>query len=149
MTITNHALTGAVIGLTVSNPLIAIPAAYVSHYICDAIPHYDGDNDRMSRPGFKYYLAADAALCVALVVLLALVRPDMWIVAAVCAFLATSPDLFWINRYRCVLAGKAWKPNWHSKFASRIQWFERPIGAVVEVSWAIAALFVLISQFGL
>jgi len=40
MTATNHALTGAAIGLLVGEPLIAVPAAIASHFICDALPHY-------------------------------------------------------------------------------------------------------------
>lgn len=147
MTATNHALTGAIIGLTVVNPLVAMIAAFVSHYICDAIPHYDSaDPDRLRKKSFRAYLVADTVLCVLLVILLALTQPAVWILASLCAFLATSPDLFWINRYRHILRRTNWSPNWHSRFASKIQWFERPIGAVVEVVWFVLAI-VLLAKF--
>ena len=33
MRATNHALTGAIIGLTVQNPWVALPAAFLSHFV--------------------------------------------------------------------------------------------------------------------
>lgn len=144
MTATNHALTGAIIGLTITNPTIAVVAAFFSHYVCDAIPHYDdADDHRMEKRSFRFYLGIDAFVCVLLVSLLAITQPRDWLIAAVCAFLATSPDLFWINRYLHVLRKKPWKPGLHSRFASRIQWFERPIGAVVEIAWFITLSIVV------
>lgn len=146
MTATNHALTGAIIGLTVANPVGAAIAAFVSHYVCDAIPHYGSRDDRL-KSGYKFmlYLAADALLCVLLVAMLAISRPDAWLLTAVCAFLATSPDLFWINRYRLALQNKPWRPNLYSRFASKIQWFERPIGAAVEAVWFVAGASLLMT----
>lgn len=37
----SHALTGAFIAVKVGNPLLAIPLILLSHYIEDAIPHWD------------------------------------------------------------------------------------------------------------
>lgn len=147
MTATNHALTGAIIGLSVANPFVAVIAAFLSHYICDAIPHFDEDigAERMKKSSFKLYLAADALFCVVLVVVLAIFRPELWFLGIVCAFLATSPDLFWINRYRHILQKKPWKPGLHSRFASKIQWFERPIGAAVEAVWFVLGVGLLIA----
>lgn len=36
-----HALTGASIACAFPNPVIYVPSSLVSHYILDAIPHYD------------------------------------------------------------------------------------------------------------
>src|SRR5690242_2115662 len=41
MTATNHALSGAVIALAVKNPVLAIPLAFVSHFVLDLLPHYN------------------------------------------------------------------------------------------------------------
>ena len=38
MTATNHALTGAIIGLVIGEPVLAIALAFASHFICDALP---------------------------------------------------------------------------------------------------------------
>jgi hypothetical protein len=41
MTATGHAVIGTVIAATISNPLIAIPLAIVSHLAADVFPHWD------------------------------------------------------------------------------------------------------------
>jgi hypothetical protein len=148
MTATNHALTGAIIGLAVHNPLIALPAAVLSHFVCDAIPHFDKspavDNKTwMKSNTFKNLLIIDAGMCVALVIVLLHVSPMHWFIASVCAFLATSPDLLWINMFIKANENKPWKTNKLLRFASRIQWFARPIGGVVEVCWFVAAILVI------
>ncbi len=143
----NHALAGALIGLMVSQPEIALIAAVVSHYICDAIPHYGssaaGVTELKSR-AFRDSLYADAVACFVLVVVLAVLHPRHWFLAAVCAFMAAAPDFFSINRFLAVRQGKKWRPNAYSKFASGIQWFERPIGGVVEVAWFVATVCLLV-----
>ncbi len=147
MTATNHALTGAVIGLVVGEPLVAVPAALVSHFICDMIPHFGSNSApkvRLKTNGFRNYLIVDASLCILLVLCLAVFRPDHWLLASVCAFVATSPDLLWINKYLKIRRGQHWKRNAYEKFAGDIQWFERPIGAVVEVAWFVAAAIIII-----
>lgn len=147
MTATNHALTGAIIGLVVGEPLVALPAALASHFVCDVIPHFGSSlpkKVRLKTAGFRNYLIVDASLCVLLVVCLAIFQPQNWLLAAVCAFLATSPDLFWINKYLKTRRGKHWKRGAFTTFAGKIQWFERPIGAVVEIAWFIAAVIILV-----
>lgn len=145
MTATNHSLTGAVIGLIVDEPLLAAALAVASHFICDMIPHYGSTNPdkTMRTAGFRYYLMLDASLCFGLVLTLALLRPEHWLLAALCAFLAAAPDFFWLNKYLTALRKRKWHPNWFSHFAIGIQWFQRPIGAVVEVAWFVAAIVVL------
>jgi hypothetical protein len=145
MTATNHALTGALVGFIIGQPAIALPVAFASHYVCDALPHFGLDDEALLRTRlFRNYLIFEASLCVTLVLVLAIMRPEHWFLAAVCAFLATSPDLFWINHYVKERAGKVWRPGWHSKFAGGIQWFERPIGAATEAAWFIGAIILLV-----
>lgn len=142
----NHALTGAAIGVVVGNPVIAVPAAFVSHYICDMIPHYGGgrpETEELNSSSFRFLLYLDIVLCGLVVLILATYRPQHWLLAAACAFVAASPDLFSLNRYRSARAGRPAKRNLYLDFASAIQWFERPIGAVVEITWFIAMLAIL------
>lgn len=150
MTATNHALTGAVIGILVGQPWIAVPAAVASHFVCDAIPHFKvnlPDKTLLKTKGFRNYLIVDGSLCVLLVACLAVFQPQHWFLASVCAFLATSPDLFSINKYIKMRSGQRWRPNAYSKFADGIQWFSRPVGAVVEITWLVMALTILIPFF--
>lgn len=146
----NHALTGTVIGLTIGQPAIAIPLAVASHFICDAIPHFHTakpGNRAIKSAGFRNYLMADATLCVVLVALLAVLQPAHWLLAAICAFAAAAPDFLWLNKFLTIRRGNKWRPGAFSRFAARIQWFQRPVGAVVEVAWFAAALVVLTPFF--
>ena len=145
MTATNHALTGALIGLSVHNPWLALPAAVLSHFICDSLPHYGDNPDAIRTDGFRRLLVVEASLCLAIVAVLSLLRPEHWVLAAICAFLATSPDLMWINKFRLARQGQSEtaKPAAILRFHAWIQWFERPSGAAVEVAWLVAAVILL------
>lgn len=132
--------------MLVGEPLIAIPAAVVSHFICDALPHYGRvgpDSKTIGTKGFVQYLLSDATLCMLLVAILAVLQPQNWGLAALCAFLAAAPDFGWINKFRKARSGKPWRPSLYSRFARDIQWFQRPIGWPVEIAWAIAAIIVI------
>jgi hypothetical protein len=39
---TPHLLVGAAIARSIPNPAIALPAAFLSHFVLDATPHWDG-----------------------------------------------------------------------------------------------------------
>lgn len=145
----NHALTGIVVGLVIKEPAAAIPIALVSHWICDVIPHYGSgisEKHAMESRNFERLLYVDTILCVALVVILAILKPDHWMLAAFCAFVAASPDFLSFNRWRLMRQGLKSKLTPYGRFAKGIQWFERPIGGFVEIAWAIAAI-ILISPF--
>jgi hypothetical protein len=51
----NHAALGAVIGLVTKDPLIAIPAAFASHFVLDALPHYGIRGDEGYAALFKQW----------------------------------------------------------------------------------------------
>jgi hypothetical protein len=148
MTATNHALTGALLGFTISNPAIAIPVAFISHFALDAIPHYDPPGDELTRIGSKRFrneLVLHAVLCVLLVVSLALTHPRHWLTAAVCAFAAASPDLFWIPKYMTVTSKNKLPPNsnlfW--RFHHAIQWWTGPQLLGLELVWFAASVWLL------
>jgi hypothetical protein len=146
MTATNHALTGALIGISVGHP-VALVLAFVSHFVLDALPHYGTGlppEILYKTKAFRNYLFAEAALCFGVVLLLFFARPEFWLLAVFCAFVAAAPDLLSINHFRITRGGKVWKPNLYSRFASGIQWFERPVGAVVEITWLAAVGFTLV-----
>lgn len=146
MTATNHALTGAIIGLTISQPVPAMILALLSHFVLDAIPHFKldkPDDELLKSTWFRNYLVVEAVVCFALVVLLFTASPNNWFIPAFCAFLAASPDLLSINKYLKTRRGLKHKPNLYTQFASGIQWFQRPIGVVVEVAWFAGAVVIL------
>lgn len=142
MTAPNHALTGTLIGLIVSNPWLALPLALASHFICDAIPHYGAGPQVIATKKFKQQLIVEALLCGLIVAVLVGLRPENWLIAALAAFVATSPDFMWINKFRRAQAGRPERGEQAIilRFHAFIQWFERPSGAVVEIAWTIAML---------
>jgi hypothetical protein len=142
VTAPNHALTGAVIGLSVDNPLLAGTLAFLSHFVCDMIPHYDMAEPDMakrldSRQFTVTYLVIPALLCLVIVAALTTVRPERWLAATVCAFLATSPDLFWIPRYIHVKRTKIVPPlrHWFFRFHDGPPWKTGPRLIWVEAVW--------------
>jgi hypothetical protein len=145
MMATNHALTGAAIGLTVSTPAAALPLAVVSHFALDAVPHYGSSRESIHTVRFRNLLLVDALLCLCLVIILVLVHPRHWLVAVTCAFLATSPDFMWVGKFLRARHGQIASPmrNLAMRFHGKIQWFQRPIGVIVECVWAFAAVDVL------
>jgi hypothetical protein len=147
----NHALTGAVIGLAIGKPAVAVPLALASHFICDIIPHYDlqqPDRQKLKSRFFQNLLVIDILLCLSLVTILAVFQPLNWFLAAVCAFIAAAPDLAFLKIY---LQGRRDQPITQGRiviFTRRIQWFQRPIGWMVEVVWFVGAVLLLAPFLG-
>ncbi len=143
MTGFNHGLTGAVIALTVRQPEIAVPFAFLSHFAQDAIPHWDystrGKEENLLNRRFNLFLIADFVLSVGLMVLLGIHFPGQrWLIWG-CMTAAASPDLMWAYYRLYIQRIKKQKPRLN-KFAhlhDRLQWSSSGKGAVVEAAWAI------------
>ena len=154
MTATNHALTGALIGLSIGNPWLALPAAFVSHFVLDAVPHFGfkgklSDEELLWRPAFKVLLAVEALLCFGVVLTLWLIRPEYWLLGAVCAFVAASPDLYSLPRFIEVNGWSSKKTQWNAfrRFHRGIQ-TERIWGAWIELAWLITVLSLFVRSLG-
>lgn len=146
MTATSHTVTGLTIGLLIGAPIVAVPVAVVSHYLCDALPHFGpskNDDQLLSSKSFKIGLTTDALMCISLVAIIASLQPAHWLLACVCGFAAAAPDLLWLNHFISVKKHHSWIPGVLSKFASAIQWFQRPIGVISEAAWLSAGLFMV------
>lgn len=72
MTATAHALIGASIAVKVTNPLLGIPLAILSHFVADLIPHWDARTNHKQKSRTKLVIEAtiDVLLGFALVSLL-------------------------------------------------------------------------------
>ncbi|MGH7237740.1 MAG: hypothetical protein ACREGF_04355, partial [Candidatus Saccharimonadales bacterium] len=131
--------------LAVSQPAIALPLAFLSHFALDAVPHWhpkQADKRWLKSSNFQKLLMAEATLCFLIVLFLFLIKPRHWLVAVVCAFLAASPDLFWLKKFLVVRRTGRLLPNknWFWYLHGVLQWFQRPIGAVIEIVWLMAML---------
>lgn len=58
MTATGHAVIGVVIAAAVSNPVLAIPLAVVSHVAADLFPHWDPGTNRDKKSYNKFFSGA-------------------------------------------------------------------------------------------
>lgn len=151
MTASNHAITGAVIALTIHSPLLALPLAFLSHFILDALPHFGFEGHVGFRAAFKhrvtvFILIFDVISWLILFYLL-LGQPAIIYLAGL---IAVSPDFVWLSRYfffeRKNLEPPS--PSWFTRFHQDIQWGERPWGVVFELTWFAGMITVLIRLIG-
>jgi hypothetical protein len=56
MTATGHALIGTVIAAKIGNPALAIPIAIASHFLADALPHWDTGYHRKTKSKRKFVI---------------------------------------------------------------------------------------------
>jgi len=144
MTGTNHGMTGAVIALTVKQPLLAIPLSFFSHFVCDMIPHF-GVKDKPGEPDdelfktkFNIILICDFLIAVSLMVLFGYWFPEQkWTIWA-CMVAAAIPDA--LNAYSRLYLERVKKVKYNPKehFTARIQWSQTYKGAYVEIVWFIS-----------
>lgn len=90
MTASNHGLAGALIGSVLPLPL-AVPAAFVSHFVMDAIPHF-GIEKNKSANSKLYTLVLAADTFIGLVLITLMVVNNHWNML-ICGFVAYSPDV--------------------------------------------------------
>ncbi len=99
MTGTNHFLTGGLIGLTITNPFAAVPLAFLSHFVLDALPHFGVKFDKSigRRPEiFTTVTRIDTFIALALLAFAFMAQP--WLVG-VCMLVALSPDFVWLYKF--------------------------------------------------
>ncbi|MDB5160911.1 MAG: hypothetical protein JWO96_291 [Candidatus Saccharibacteria bacterium] len=151
MTGLNHGLTGAAIALTVKNPVLAVPLSFASHYIQDAVPHFDyfaGKHDEyVLHRRFNVVLAIDAILSLTLMIVLAYLFPSQkWIIWG-CMAAAASPDIVWAYYFGYVqrVQNKKIRYGHLTRLHKFVQWSATPQGIIGELAWA-TILIALISN---
>lgn len=135
-------MTGAVIAVAVQQPELAIPLAFISHFLLDALPHFGiYENDALKRNKhwlFRTVISIDILLAAVLLTIVphlaaAIVSPRVVFASMVAAIL---PDSVWVYRFFQEIKTQQWKPGgWYARFHQAIQWFEQPAGLAVEVIW--------------
>lgn len=140
MTGLNHVLTGTAIALVVREPLLVAPLALLSHFILDAIPHFDHEVYRFGSRYFMRIMITDGVASIGAVVLIMFLVPHLAWVIALGALMAILPDFLWPYYY--THGRPQW---WFYRFHTKIQWFERPPGAFVEISYVIFIITVIVA----
>ena len=144
MTATNHTLTGVVIGSVVASPYLALPIAFVSHFVLDWLPHYDSkDNNHTSRR-FLYTLSLDIAIASAILLSIIIISPNNYVLLVASAVIAASADLMWFQPWVNEIRGVTNKPPGKlKKFHSDIQKRTGPKMIYVEIAWACLMITIL------
>jgi hypothetical protein len=138
MTGINHAVTGALIAAAINEPVLALPAALLSHFVLDAVPHWDYKiKPQIARR--QVIMLADLALSLALLLILALTvdaKPYLIIIGGLLGIL---PDAMWLRFFvtgRPSIHGNPKKIiNRIRQFHHWIQWSETSWGFFVELAW--------------
>ena len=138
--------TGALIAITVKEPALVLPLAFLSHLLLDSIPHFgyngSGLEDFFRRPIVKYIIFFDI---IGVAIILVTLEPSWLVYSAM--LLAVSPDFIWYIRYYFFEKRGIFKTgermDLFSKIHAKVQWFERPIGFFVEITLSIVLLIVL------
>ena len=141
MTGTNHAMTGAVIAFTIKNPAVAVPAAFISHYLQDLIPHFGMSETKLFKRKFNIVLVSDFLLSIGLMVLLAVLFPaHKWLIWA-CMVAAACPDLAWAYYRLYIERIKKQIPHYDplNKMHLIMEWSNESWGVLVEILWFLGA----------
>lgn len=151
MTATNHMLTGAVIAVAIKKPALAVPLAFLSHFMLDALPHfgiYEDDVIRRNKhPLFRGVVMVDALLALlTLIGLPFLVHSLPWWQLELGMLAAYAPDSVWLVRFAREVRSEIWRPGgWFARWHQKIQWSEKPWGLSVEAVWASMMLVAALS----
>jgi hypothetical protein len=146
MTATNHAITGAMIAIAIKKPELAIPLAFISHFLIDMIPHFEARDlpERFSRL-FIFSDALIAAILTISITFLFNTKVPAWLIF-ICSAAAVSPDFMWAFRFfRLKDMDRVFKDpmSWIARFHLDIQFSETLKGIVVEGFW-FAVMFTLL-----
>jgi len=145
MLLTNHTLTGVALGLSIDNPAVLLPTAVASHLAMDAVPHF-GFKVTLRDRKFIVLATVDCLVSLAIMISFCLIYPTRALQIVVGVFGAAFPDLTYIpvslfgyeRIYRWLPIYKPWLA-----FLAKIQWFEKPIGLITEIVWALFMLIVI------
>jgi hypothetical protein len=168
MRATIHALTGAAIAMAVKQPALAIPAAFLSHFVLDAVPHYNPP--KRIRNNFKNYqesyekafklksftliFGLDMVLFAITLLTVPLLAPSgvSPLTVFFSALAGAAPDLDGGLRFlfrHFGLSRKKSKDNyWFSRFHLWFQWMERPWGIYVELVWLVLIIWAIAKLVG-
>ncbi|MBI3559203.1 hypothetical protein HY085_02300 [Candidatus Gottesmanbacteria bacterium] len=146
MTASGHAVVGAAIATLIPNPVVSLPVALVSHFVCDKIPHWDVMTDKnKTKTQILFQSALDVLLGFALVGLIFIyfLQVSNPAIILLGAFTAQLPD--WLELPYFVF-GKHY-PVFYQNY--RIQswihdvWFD----ARLQAPWGIVTQIIVVAIF--
>ena len=146
MTGLNHAVTGALVAVAIKQPAIALPAAFLSHFAIDMLPHWDYKIPGLARMR-RLVIGIDFLASFWLIFLVSILLPESGWLALAGGFLAIVPDAMWLPYILHGVQSPAHKNTLlhiARRFHLKIQWSETSIGLAVEAAWFVLMLTLLI-----
>ena len=141
MLLTNHSLTGVVLGLSIDDPYLLAPTAVGSHLVLDSLPHFGIPKLNFRSPKGFIIGSIDFffSLCVLLTALL--LFPNRRFLIAVGWFGAVLPDLFYLTE----IFLKVRISYKFGDFHSWVQWSETVWpGTLMDLSWAALMISIIL-----
>jgi hypothetical protein len=152
MLLTNHTLTGVLLGLTIDDLAILAPVGVASHLALDMVPHFGHPSMKSTLRAKSFIVLGSFDFTVSCLVTVAacLAMPQRAGHILVGVIGADLPDLTYIP---IIVFGQKLIyriPGYRAMidFLGGIQWFERPIGLITEYLWAALMLILLSSRLG-
>jgi hypothetical protein len=127
MTGFNHGMTGAVLALVIKQPALAVPLAFLSHFVTDMIPHFGLGRENILNRKFTIILVADFIFSIFLMVVLAVLFPAH-------------------HLYRVKIKHRKLKLGKIALFHSKIQWSQTLPGIAMEACWFILMGLIILHQ---
>lgn len=144
MTAVNHAVTGSIIVVGISNPAIGLPLAIMSHFFLDALPHFGPYT--VAKPAsseLRAIVRLDTFLTVAFILIATFAGYKagyaVWIIP-LGGILGVLPDIMWYKHYKNDLYGQ--EKDWDilRKTHKRIQRYEWSWGWIIESVWFVLSV---------
>jgi hypothetical protein len=149
MTATNHAVTGALVATAINRPLLALPAALLSHFVIDCLPHWDYYKFAPTPTAKRAAAMADLSLAITLITIFVLtINAPAWLLITG-AGLGILPDTMWLpfilKGTESIKANSKRPLNVIRKYHIRIQWAETPklTGLLAEIVWLFLTSYLL------
>ena len=152
MLLTNHTLTGVLLGLTIDDLVVLAPVSVASHLALDMVPHFGHPaltHGLQTKPvivlgafDFMASCAITVAACLAFPhrtghILVGIISADLPDLTYIPIIVFGERLIYKIPGYRAMVG-----------FLWRIQWYEHPPGIITEYLWAALMLILLSSRLG-
>lgn len=145
-----HILLGILIALIFNNPLLIIPLAFLSHFLLDMMPHWDGEFDKkdFEKTGVAkikksdiYIRSIDFISSICLLTYFFISSNNYNILYG--AFFSLLPDFLKIGYYTKIKKNKYFKKylNFHSKIQKDTQ---KIIGLIIQLIFFIILMILII-----
>lgn len=148
MTATYHAAVGATLAAAISNPIVGIPVALLSHIVCDLIPHWDVGTHMTKKKTKRIFWESLLDVVLSIIVtffLIFYIFPNTNLFYAF--FMAFTAQFFdWITAPYYILNWKFRPFTWFYQFQSGTNTkLDKPLGIIIPT--VIVLLLIFFTKF--